>query len=571
MNPLGVPNLNRAGNALRAWLGRRLDSPFCCVITLFAATCALTAVWTLLHPEIGVYTDSITYQALAKDYFFHGHFRFDAPFRYKLPPAFPLLLSLTYWAGDRMTVFTLQVILLNMVYFSTLIPLYLLARTMLGRRESSLVLVLFCVLPVAAYGRVLMSETLYLPLATWSLWSMLYCTNRPPRWWHSVAIAVPLCPALLTRMQGLLLLGVLAALVVNAQLADWREGNRRRVLVRAAWQGLLPAAGTLASMVLAWKLLGYSDGTGKGAMYVKLADVTAISPAAMGVFCKLLGENLVILIAGVGVLPALLVVYSMAFLRDRLPRGYAILVWSCLFLHLVVIAYFSYSALSLRDLHRTYSRLFMAVLPPMLPLVVLACRRFPAGNARAGRRIFLLVSLALLAALSIASRRDLLEAMLWVWGCNLESAGLSWFIHVHSMAGLRLFLFVATVALALMFFLRYARSLGIALMLGLLLLLQLQVHAFLDHCYNFQEAYADAQSLRDFCLDYSRHGDTTPVVTDQSIPLRFAEAAVTFWTEADPIDYSKRPGTCYLITRAEIAGRTPFWTHGRLNVYRFQD
>ncbi|MBE7559968.1 tetratricopeptide repeat protein [bacterium] len=98
----------------------------------------------------------------------------------------------------------------------------------------------------------------------------------------SGALAVPLCLALLTRMQGVLLFGVLGVLIVYAEWIDGRARNRRRMFLRAAWQGVVPAGGTLAAVALAWIQLGYLDSNGGAFMYTQLADPAALLPAATG-------------------------------------------------------------------------------------------------------------------------------------------------------------------------------------------------------------------------------------------------------------------------------------------------
>ena len=140
---------------------------------------------------------------------------------------YPILVGLPLGMDDLETGRRILQILQALALSATAVPVYLWGRRLVHRGWALAAAALTLTLPSLGYAALVMSETLYLPLATLALWALARSLERPtPGRQLVLATAVGLAAA--TRLQGIVFLPVVVtAVVVKAILDRDREVLRR--------------------------------------------------------------------------------------------------------------------------------------------------------------------------------------------------------------------------------------------------------------------------------------------------------------------------------------------------------
>lgn len=157
-------------------------------------------------PVLEVIWDMVFYKSLA--FSLHNWSSFDLSKNQSVPPLYPAILSIGFFAKDYMTVEWIQSWINPALFFIGLFPLYRLAR-MFAESVSALVACLFYIFyPAVVYTQWSMSENLAAPLTLFLFWTaaVLLQADRP-RWLAAVGFAVVIAALCLTRIQALLLCG----------------------------------------------------------------------------------------------------------------------------------------------------------------------------------------------------------------------------------------------------------------------------------------------------------------------------------------------------------------------------
>ena len=154
----------------------------------------------------------------------------DEPYDYG--PLYPVLLAPLHWiTADREGVYELAKVLNALFFALTTIPIYLLARRLLGQRPSIAVAVLSLVMPSSVYVTVVMTESLAYFTSAWAILAIVLALERPSPG-RQLAALVAIGVSFFVRPQfALLYLAFVAALVFASFLdpARRREGVRRNL------------------------------------------------------------------------------------------------------------------------------------------------------------------------------------------------------------------------------------------------------------------------------------------------------------------------------------------------------
>ncbi len=562
--------------ALRTRLSNLVDRPVLSIALLMAVCILVYGFLALRKPEIYVYPDCVTFQALAKDLAYHGHFQFGQPFRPRVPPLFPVYLSLGYLAGDRMLVHTVQTILVQIAFFSALIPLYFLSRRILSHRRSLLVLVLFCVLPIALYTRWLMSEALFIPWFTLSALAIVECTGRAPRPRHAWALAACFLATVLTRITGLLIFGLLAAALLERIVECFRKRDQRRAALHLLWHGLAPGLIFAVALFAAWKAFGYIQTRVSGAFYTRPMPMDYFSIGFVRDYSIALGRNLLIWLLGMGIFPMLLFFSTLVYRKssDARYRSYLIMVWAAFLIHWSMLGYVSYHYLLKTGGIKTYARYAVVLVPLMLPIVVaqipVVADRLKGKDWRTGLCVLVLIGIPWV----LTRQRDLIERMLWVAGSNLQSAPLAWLIRQTQVSNLQVFAALSVLGILWMLALRWRPLLGYWTIVVWALALQVSGQDFLNWVHGYRVRTESIQSIQAFCLDYAKERETLPIVVEKSEKaIDFRTQNISFWTPTEPVvaeGGQKLPPDYYYAgqAREDLPIR---WNEGSFIVYRVKE
>ena len=222
------------------------------LLVLMYATSVL--VYSLLARKQAVPTlgpDEIFYGKLAQGLAFGGGREWRGS-SYGLPPLWPTVLSLAWDHGSIVDGYGTAKTIGAVVISTTIVPVWLLARTYVGARLALVAAALAVIGVWMQMTDFIVSENLAYPLATASLaMTVMAATDPRMRWiWGSLAFAVV---ASLTRTQMLVLPVILVVALVLDVVRQPREARRARIDERPAalWIGLITVVlfGLLAFVV----------------------------------------------------------------------------------------------------------------------------------------------------------------------------------------------------------------------------------------------------------------------------------------------------------------------------------
>jgi Dolichyl-phosphate-mannose-protein mannosyltransferase len=263
----------------------------------WAALAALVAVsaglraWAALRvPGPWIAPDEMVYSLLGRDLYLHGSLRVlggATPFYSLLTPALAGLPLTTLGLPTGHDVLQgVQALVMSLAA----VPVYLWARTLVSSRSALAAAVLTVAVPGLAYSGLVMTEVLFYPLLVLAAWAGAEAIARPSRRTQTLLVVAVLAVAA-TRIQGIVLLPVLAtAALVDAGFArSW--ANLRR---------LLPAAGALVGLVVAWTAWRLASGSGTLGGY----DVIAGASYSAGGAAKFVVYHLASVLILCGLFPA---------------------------------------------------------------------------------------------------------------------------------------------------------------------------------------------------------------------------------------------------------------------------
>ena len=173
---------------------------------------------------------------------------------------YPALVGLPLSVADAETGHRLLHVLQALVVSCTAIPVYLWGRTLAGKPYALAAAALTLALPTLGYSALVMSESLFLPVATLALWSLARALERPTAG-RQALLALAVTAAIATRLQAVVFIPV----VVTAVLVKAALDRDRFVLRRFAVALGVIVAGGLAPLVLAGSgALGAYSAAGEG-------------------------------------------------------------------------------------------------------------------------------------------------------------------------------------------------------------------------------------------------------------------------------------------------------------------
>ncbi|MBA2331372.1 MAG: glycosyltransferase family 39 protein, partial [Actinobacteria bacterium] len=159
---------------------------------------------------------------------------------------YPALVGLPLSIADAETGHATLHVLQAFVVSCTAIPIYLWGRRLLRRSYALLAAALTLALPSLGYSALVMSETLFLPVATLALWALARALERPTAG-RQVLLGLAVTAAMATRLQAVVFVPVVVtAVLVKATL------DRDRFVLRRFEPGLVAiGALTVGAAILA--------------------------------------------------------------------------------------------------------------------------------------------------------------------------------------------------------------------------------------------------------------------------------------------------------------------------------
>jgi hypothetical protein len=247
--------------------------------------------------------DEMVYGLLGRSLWLHGSLEIlggPTPFYSLLTPAFVGWPLAAFGLRTGLDIVQgLQALVMSLAA----VPVFLWGRRLVSPRWALVAAVLAVAVPGLTYSGLLMSEVLFYPLLVCAAWAGAAAIARPTRQTQALLVAAVLAVCA-TRVQAIVLLPALAtAAVLDAWLA--RSWSRLR--------GLMPAAGALGALVVAW--LAYRLASGGGAL--GSYEVIATTSWSVGAAAKYVVYHAASLLILCGLFPAA----AVALLLVRAVRG----------------------------------------------------------------------------------------------------------------------------------------------------------------------------------------------------------------------------------------------------------
>jgi Dolichyl-phosphate-mannose-protein mannosyltransferase len=218
---------------------------------------------------------------------------------------YPALVGLPLSVSDAETGHRILHVLQALVVSSTAIPVYLWGRRLMHRRYALAAAALTLALPGLGYSALVMSEALFVPVATLALWALARALEHPTLA-RQALLAVAVAAAVTTRLQAVVLVpAIVVAVLVKAALDRERFVLRRFAVVL----GLI-VAGSVAALALAGAgTLGAYSAAGEGSYDI-------------GAAARFVGYHAaaVVLVAGIVPALALLLLLLTTFRSRETPR-----------------------------------------------------------------------------------------------------------------------------------------------------------------------------------------------------------------------------------------------------------
>ena len=173
---------------------------------------------------------------------------------------YPALVGLPLSIADAETGHRVLHVLQALVVSCTAIPVYLWGRTLAGKGPALAAAALTLALPTLGYSALVMSEALFLPVATLALWALARALEQPTAG-RQALLAVAVTAALATRLQAVVFIPVVVtAVLVKAAL------DRELLVVRrfAVVLGTIVVAGLALAVAAGSGALGAYAAAGEG-------------------------------------------------------------------------------------------------------------------------------------------------------------------------------------------------------------------------------------------------------------------------------------------------------------------
>src|SRR6476646_4892301 len=196
-------------------------------------------VRTLLAQQIPVpfiFGDELLHAELARSVLEHGTFDVRGH-GVTISFTYPLALAPAWLAGSVSTAYTLMKVVNALLMSLAAVPVYLWGRRFLSPRGALVAAALTLLLPGLVLTGTLMTENAFFPAFLLGLLAIGVCVERPTLA-HQLLAAAAIGLAGASRLQGLLLVPVLAAALVGERVLAGRVRDGPRALMR-----LWPAAG----------------------------------------------------------------------------------------------------------------------------------------------------------------------------------------------------------------------------------------------------------------------------------------------------------------------------------------
>ena len=180
---------------------------------------------------------------------------------------YPALVGLPLSAADAETGRQILHVVQALVVSCTAIPVYLWGRGLMRERYALVAAALTLALPALGYSALVMSEALFLPIATLALWALARVLERPTAG-RQALLALTVTAAVTTRLQAVVFVPVVVtAVLVKAAL------DRDRVLLRrlAIPLGVLAASAIALAALAGSGALGAYSSAGEGSYFLGAA------------------------------------------------------------------------------------------------------------------------------------------------------------------------------------------------------------------------------------------------------------------------------------------------------------
>ncbi len=199
------------------------------LIILYVALVLAKILMSSFIPMTNAFSDDYQYLKVARSFFFNQNFQVHGVNVYQFPPLYPILISISYIFKNSSYVYFFIKLINALLSSLTIFPAYFMSKEILSEKNSKIATLIVALLPFNfSYTSYILSENLFYFIFLTSIYFLykfyLYKNNK-----DMILTGIFIGLALLTRIQGVILLGVILFLFLLSLIK--KEPNYKLLII----------------------------------------------------------------------------------------------------------------------------------------------------------------------------------------------------------------------------------------------------------------------------------------------------------------------------------------------------
>lgn len=193
-------------------------NPVTCLSIVYFIAVLIKIVLSFQIPSPYIFFDETLYSEMARSFITEGKFLTCGTISSQYPPLYPIIISVAHIFNDITITYSTMKIINSFLSSLMIVPVYLISKCFLDSKKSMSIAIISLLLPAGfAYTFTVMSENLYYPLFTLSLFFMTKSITEDSKKWD-ILCGLSIGLVVLTKIIGLILLCVLVLALLTKAL-----------------------------------------------------------------------------------------------------------------------------------------------------------------------------------------------------------------------------------------------------------------------------------------------------------------------------------------------------------------